>query len=147
MPDSSDPYNLKRFVKAQADIFEQVWAELRDGEKQSHWIWFIFPQIQGLGTSSMARKFAIASRTEAEAYLRHPLLGTRLRKCTALIYAVQGRTIEQILHAPDDMKFRSSLTLFAHATSDNSIFLDALKKYFSGAFDPRTLEQLERSGL
>jgi uncharacterized protein (DUF1810 family) len=112
------------------------------GNKTSHWMWFIFPQVQGLGSSPMARRFAIASLEEAGAYLRHPVLGPRLRECTGLVNAVQGRTIETILGYPDDMKFRSSMTLFARATSDNQVFVDALEKYFGAEFDRLTLERL-----
>ena len=121
---------------------ERVLAELRAGRKTSHWMWFVFPQIQGLGHSPMAQRYAIASRVEAEAYLDHPILGPRLRECTRLVTAVAGRSIEEILGHPDDLKFRSSMTLFAHATADNQIFRDALVKYFGGAEDPRTLERL-----
>ena len=121
---------------------DRVLGELRAGRKTSHWMWFVFPQIQGLGRSSMARQFAIASRAEAEAYLRHPLLGARLRECTRLVTAVEGRDIGEIFGSPDDLKFRSCMTLFAHATTDNRIFLDALARYFGGAEDPLTLERL-----
>ena len=138
----SDPHNLQRFVDAQAPVYEQVKRELGAGNKTSHWMWFIFPQIEGLGVSPMARKYAISSRAEAEAYLSHPLLGARLRECTALVDQVQGKTIEEILGCPDDVKFRSSMTLFAHATADNEVFMDALRKYFGGEFDPLTLEAL-----
>ena len=137
-----DPYDLHRFVQAQQDIYAQAVDELADGHKTSHWMWFVFPQIQGLGRSSMARQFAIASRAEAEAYLRHPLLGARLRECTRLVTAVEGRDIGEIFGSPDDLKFRSCMTLFAHATTDNRIFLDALARYFGGAEDPLTLERL-----
>ena len=105
-------------------------------------MWFVFPQIQGLGHSPMARRFALASRTEAETYLLHSVLGPRLRECTRLVNAVAGRSIEEILGAPDDLKFRSSMTLFAHATADNRIFMDALRKYFGGEYDPLTLARL-----
>ena len=121
---------------------DRVLAELRAGRKTSHWMWFVFPQIQGLGRSPMARQFAIASRAEAEAYLRHPLLGARLRECTRLVTAVEGRDIGEIFGSPDYLKFRSCLTLFEHATTDNRIFLDALARYFGGAEDPLTLERL-----
>ena len=121
---------------------DRVLAELRAGRKTSHWMWFVFPQIQGLGHSPMARQFAIASRAEAKAYLRHPILGARLRECTRLVNAIDGRGIEEIFGSPDDLKFRSSMTLFAHAASDNRIFLDALGKYFGGAEDPLTLQRL-----
>jgi uncharacterized protein (DUF1810 family) len=140
--DMNDPFNLQRFVDAQSPIFDQVCSELRDGAKRSHWMWFIFPQIKGLGASPLARKFAISSREEAEAYLRHPTLGPRLRECTRVINLTEGRSIEQIFGSPDHMKFRSCMTLFAHATTDNQVFMDALQKYFGGKFDPLTLERL-----
>lgn len=142
MPSPSDPFDLQRFVDAQANVYTHVCDELRAGEKQSHWMWFVFPQIEGLGSSPMARKFAIASLAEARAYLQHPVLGPRLRECTRLVNAVRNRSIEDILPAPDDMKFRSSMTLFAHATTDNAIFLEALQKYFAGANDPRTMQRI-----
>lgn len=105
-------------------------------------MWFVFPQINGLGYSQLASKFAISSREEAEAYLKHPILGPRLRECSRLVTLVQGRSINQIFGSPDYLKFRSSMTLFAHATSENQIFRDALQKYFGGEFDPLTLERL-----
>jgi uncharacterized protein (DUF1810 family) len=105
-------------------------------------MWFIFPQIEGLGFSPLARKFAISSLAEAAAYLAHPVLGPRFTECTRLINLVEGRPIEQIFGYPDDLKFRSSMTLFAHATPDNRVFLDALQKYFKGKFDPATLSRL-----
>jgi len=145
MTNASDAYDLERFVHAQAGVFEQVCAELQDGEKQSHWMWFIFPQVQGLGGGPMARKFAISGLDEAAAYLRHPVLGRRLRECTQLVCRVEGRSIEQILRHPDNLKFRSSMTLFAQATADNQLFVDALARYCDGEFDPRTLQQLGRT--
>lgn len=138
----SDPYNLQRFVEAQDPIFAQVRDELRAGRKRTHWMWFVFPQISGLSISPMARRYAISSRAEAEAYLQHPVLGARLRECTRLVTEIEGRTIEEIFGRPDDIKFRSSMTLFAHATSDNKIFTDAIAKYFPNGFDPLTLERL-----
>jgi uncharacterized protein (DUF1810 family) len=138
----NDPYNLQRFVDAQNSVFDHVRAELTEGCKTGHWMWFVFPQIQGLGHSSMAREFAISSRDEAEAYLKHPILGPRLKECVQLVDRVEGRSIHQILGYPDDLKFRSSMTLFAHATPDNQIFEDALKKYFDGEYDPLTLARL-----
>lgn len=138
----NDPYNLQRFVDAQDPIFEHVLRELRAGAKREHWMWFIFPQIKGLGSSPMAQKFAISSREEAAAYLKHPILGPRLRECTRLVTEVEGRTIHQIFGYPDDLKFHSSMTLFAHATSDKEVFNAALKKYFAGEFDRLTLERL-----
>jgi uncharacterized protein (DUF1810 family) len=137
-----DHYNLQRFVEAQDPAFEQVCAELRTGQKRGHWIWFIFPQLRGLGYSEMATKFAISSRDEAEEYLKHPVLGPRLRECTRLVMLVEGRSIDQIFGYPDDVKFRSSMTLFASATSENQIFEDALHKYFAGQPDPLTIERL-----
>lgn len=137
-----DPYHLHRFVDAQNPVFERVCSELRDGEKRGHWMWFIFPQIQGLGHSSIAREFAISSREEAEAYLNHAVLGPRLRECCRLVILVEGHSIREIFGHSDDLKFRSSMTLFAHATSENQIFQDALEKYFGGEPDPLTLERL-----
>jgi uncharacterized protein (DUF1810 family) len=142
MNDRGDPFNLQRFVEAQNPCFERVRSELREGKKRGHWIWFIFPQIKGLGHSPMAEKFAISSRDEAEAYLQHAILGPRLRECTRLVNSVEGRWIEQIFGNPDDMKFRSSMTLFAHATQDNQVFIDALQKYCGGKFDLLTLGRL-----
>jgi uncharacterized protein (DUF1810 family) len=138
----NDPHNLQRFLDAQAPVFEQVCVELRAGRKQRHWIWFIFPQIKGLGYSPTSIKFAISSREEAIAYARHPILGSRLRECTGLVIAVEGRSIEQIFGSPDDLKFRSSMTLFANTCSDNQLFSDALRKYFKGEHDPLTLKHL-----
>jgi uncharacterized protein (DUF1810 family) len=138
----ADPYNLRRFVDAQDAVYERVRAELRSGQKQSHWMWFIFPQIAGLGSSPMAIKFAIASRAETEAYLNHPILGPRLRECTQLVTDVQGRTIEEILGYPDDLKFRSSMTLFASVAAESDDFTHALAKFYSGEFDAATLERL-----
>jgi uncharacterized protein (DUF1810 family) len=140
--DVNDPYNLRRFVDAQDAVFEQVCAELRDGRKRGHWMWFIFPQIEGLGHSALARRFAISSREEAEAYLKHPVLGPRLRECSRLVTLVEKRSIDQIFGYPDDLKFRSSMTLFAHATPENQVFKDALQKYFAAEFDRSTLERL-----
>lgn len=138
----SDPYDLQRFVDAQQAVFDTVRAELRAGQKRSHWMWFIFPQIQGLGSSSMARRFAISSIEEAEAYLEHPVLGARLRECSRLVAEVNGRAIDEIFEYPDDMKFRSSMTLFSRATPENEIFFECLRKYFDGEPDPATLARL-----
>src|SRR5580692_3726230 len=137
-----DPHNLQRFVEAQTPVFEQVCAELRAGCKTGHWMWFVFPQISGLGHSEMARRYAIASRAEAQAYLAHPILGPNLRACTRLVNLVQERSAREIFGSPDDLKFRSSMTLFASATADNQIFKDALQKYFGGELDGLTLEKL-----
>ncbi len=139
---ADDPYDLQRFVAAQNGWFEQACRELREGRKQSHWMWFIFPQLRGLGHSAMAMQYAISSRQEAEAYLRNPILGSRLRRCTQLVMVVEGRSIEQIFEAPDDLKFRSSMTLFANIAGENKVFQDALWKYFAGKPDPWTIERL-----
>jgi uncharacterized protein (DUF1810 family) len=138
-----DPYNLQRFVDAQDPVYDQVRSELEEGHKRTHWMWFVFPQIEGLGHTSMARKFAISSLDEAKAYLQHPVIGARLIECTRLVINTTGRTIEQIFGYPDDLKFRSAMTLFARASTDNSIFEDALRKYFRGEHDRLTLERLE----
>ena len=137
-----DRFNLQRFVEAQNSLYEEVLAELRSGVKRTHWIWFIFPQIEGLGLSATARKFAISSLAEAEGYVKHPVLGPRLRQCTGLVNLVQHRSVEQIFGYPDKLKFRSSMTLFARATADNGIFNEALQKYFEGKPDPCTIERL-----
>jgi uncharacterized protein (DUF1810 family) len=137
-----NPHDLQRFIDAQNPVYEQVCAELRNGTKQGHWMWFIFPQLRGLGYSHMAHKFGISSRQEAEAYLKHPILGSRLRECTGLVNLVEGRSINRIFGSPDDMKFKSSMTLFASVASENQIFKDALEKYFGGEPDPLTVQRL-----
>jgi uncharacterized protein (DUF1810 family) len=142
MTDSADPHDLQRFVDAQNPVIEQVRAELRQGRKQSHWMWFIFPQLRGLGHSPMAAQFGISSRHEADAYLKHPILGPRLGECTQLVNLVEGRSVEAIFGYPDHLKFRSSMTLFANATSENQVFKDALQKYFAGEPDRLTVERL-----
>jgi len=139
---ANDPYDLQRFVDAQSRCFEQVCRELSECRKQSPWMWFIFPQPKGLGHSAMALRYAISSRQEAEAYLRNPILGPRLRHCTQLVMVVEGRSIEEIFEAPDDLKFRSSMTLFASTAAEGKIFKDALQKYFAGKPDPLTIDLL-----
>ncbi|MCJ2122944.1 DUF1810 domain-containing protein [Methylobacterium sp. J-077] len=138
----AEPYHLDRFVAAQEGVYERALAELRAGEKRSHWMWFIFPQIAGLGSSLMAQRYAIGSRDEATAYLAHPVLGPRLRACTEAVNGVTGRSAHAIFGAPDDMKFRSSMTLFARAAPDAPPFAAALAKYFGGEPDPLTLAKL-----
>ena len=135
----TDPFDLKRFVDAQALVYPDVLSELRQGRKQSHWMWFIFPQLAGLGHSAMAQRYALSSRDEALAYLGHGILGPRLRECTVLVNAVEGRTIHEILGSPDDLKFRSSITLFG-AVSSEPEFAAAISKFYGGAPDPKTLE-------
>ena len=137
----TDPFDLQRFLDAQAPIYARVVAELRLGQKQTHWMWFVFPQLAGLGHSAMAQRFAIASREEAEAYLGHGVLGPRLRECTALVTAVEGRTAHEILGSPDDLKFQSSMTLFSAVSSDPE-FSAALAKFYGGRPDQRTLDLL-----
>jgi uncharacterized protein (DUF1810 family) len=137
-----DPYNLRRFVDAQATVYEQVLRELRAGRKTSHWMWFIFPQIAGLGHSPMAQTYAISGRAEAEGYLQHPVLGPRLTECTRLVNRQVGRAIEDILGDIDGLKFRSSMTLFAKVAKDNPIFVEAIQKYYAGNFDELTLAKL-----
>jgi uncharacterized protein (DUF1810 family) len=137
----TDPFGLDRFVRAQNPVFRAVQGELAQGRKQSHWMWFVFPQVAGLGFSTMSQRYAIGSRAEAEAYLAHPVLGPRLIECTRLVLAVEGRTINAILGAPDDAKFRSSMTLFG-AVSDEPVFGEALARYFAGQRDGATLQIL-----
>jgi uncharacterized protein (DUF1810 family) len=139
---SDDPFDLQRFIDAQNPIYADVCDELRRGRKTSHWMWFIFPQIQGLGHSPMATKFAISSLEEAKAYLRHSVLRDRLLECTELVNQVQGRSIHQIFGYPDDMKFRSSMTLFAQADPGVTAFSNAIAKYFGGKSDRATLDLL-----
>jgi uncharacterized protein (DUF1810 family) len=140
---NDDPFHLQRFVAAQQATYAQAHAELAEGEKRSHWMWFIFPQIQGLGSSSMAKRYAITGLAEAKAYLAHPVLGVRLRECTALVNAVNGRTLDQIFGYPDNLKFHSSVTLFAEVeNAPDAVFRQALTKYFDGRPDRQTLDHL-----
>jgi uncharacterized protein (DUF1810 family) len=142
----ADAFDLERFVSAQAAVYPRVVEELQAGEKRSHWIWFIFPQMKGLGHSSQSEYYGIGSLDEAAAYLRHPVLGERLRQCTRLVTQVEGRAISRILGYPDDLKFSSSMTLFARAAEevgfDAAEFNEALKKYFGGEGDPLTMAML-----
>jgi len=139
-----DRYDLSRFVAAQNPVFSQVCAELAAGHKQSHWMWFIFPQLAGLGGSPMAQRYAISSLAEARAYLAHPLLGERLHRCTQLVNRISGRSAQEIFGYPDYLKFRSSMTLFAHAAAGAmEPFSEALARYFAGEEDPLTRELLD----
>ena len=138
---SDDPFDLARFTEAQADTYPQALAELKAGRKESHWIWFVFPQIAGLGASAMNRRYAITSLEEAVAYLAHPELGPRLRECMDAVNALEGRSALQVF-GPDDVKFRSSLTLFHRAAPDEPRFAAALAKYFAGEQDTATLQRL-----
>ena len=137
-----DPFNLQRFVEAQDLVYRSVISELRAGAKHSHWMWFVFPQVVGLGRSATAEMYAIGSLDEAKAYLAHPLLGGRLKECTQLMLDVEGKSARQILGNPDDLKFFSSMTLFAHAAPDEPLFRQALAKYFNRDEDRMTLERL-----
>ena len=143
-----DPYDLERFVAAQAPLYTQVRAELAAGDKRSHWMWFVFPQLRGLGQSAISIRYAIASLDEARAYLAHPLLGARLVECTELVARVEGRTLHRIFGSPDDLKFQSSMTLFAEAAAGDAAraapFDGALAKYCDGERDGRTLALLRR---
>jgi len=144
MTTAPDPYDLQRFVEAQDPVIETVKEELRSGRKRSHWMWFVFPQIAGLGSSEMSRRYAISSRDEAEAYLDHSTLGPRLRECTGIVNAVEARSANDIFGSPDDKKFRSSMTLFDAVADDPTPFRTALDRYYDGDPDRRTLELLER---
>jgi uncharacterized protein (DUF1810 family) len=139
---AEDPFDLDRFVSAQAPVYERVREELSRGRKESHWMWFIFPQVGGLGFSAMAARYGIASLDEAKAYLAHPLLGPRLRECTELMLGNAGRSALGILGPPDDLKFRSSMTLFELAAPGAEVFGQALDTFFAGERDQRTIELL-----
>jgi uncharacterized protein (DUF1810 family) len=136
----SGPFDLERFVAAQDSVWKSVLAELRGGRKRTHWMWFVFPQLRGLGFSSMAHHYGISGRAEAEAYLRHPVLGARLVESTALVNAIEGRTLREIFGTPDDLKFRSSMTLFARVGGEP--FAAALERHCGGEPDPATLRLL-----
>jgi uncharacterized protein (DUF1810 family) len=140
--DTADPFDLRRFVDAQDRVYDTVLGELRNGAKRSHWIWFVFPQLQGLGRSATAQRYGISSLNEARAYLAHPVLGARLRECTSLVAAIDGRSADEIFGWPDNLKVRSSMTLFAHATDDNAAFRAVLDKFYGGEDDPATVELL-----
>lgn len=137
-----DPYDLERFVTAQRDVYPDVLAELRAGRKRTHWMWFIFPQLAGLGHSPTAVHYAIKSRAEAEAYLAHPVLGARLRECTGLVNGHEGVSAYEIFGDPDELKFHSSMTLFAQIDEADDVFSTALNKFFKGETDPATLQRL-----
>jgi uncharacterized protein (DUF1810 family) len=138
----NDRFNLQRFVDAQEPIYERVLRELRTGRKESHWIWFVFPQIAGLGHSPTSVRFALSSLEEASAYLAHPILGPRLRECATIAVEVEGRTAVDVFGSVDAMKFRSSMTLFAKASPEDDVFKQCIDKYFAGAPDPATLARL-----
>jgi uncharacterized protein (DUF1810 family) len=139
---ATDPYNLERFVLAQDPVFRHALSQLQAGAKTGHWMWFIFPQIRGLGHSPTSIEYAISGLGEAQAYLQHQLLGPRLKQCTQAVLQVEGRSAFEIFDSPDDMKFRSSMTLFAQVSPDDDIFTNALQKYFDGVPDRLTLARL-----
>ncbi|MBV6448704.1 DUF1810 domain-containing protein [Nitrosomonas sp.] len=138
----NDPYDLERFVQAQAHDFEIALAEITSGRKRSHWMWYIFPQFAGLGFSAMSQRYAIRSVAEAQAYLNHPMLGPRLMQCCEALLAVTGRSAHEIFDSPDDMKLQSCATLFASVTPADSVFAHVLARYFSGQRDQKTLDLL-----
>jgi uncharacterized protein (DUF1810 family) len=138
----SDTFDLQRFVDAQDGVHERALAELRAGRKRSHWMWFVFPQVEGLGHSSTARRYALSGLEEARAYLAHPVLGPRLVECAGVVAATTGRTAQEVFGSPDDLKLRSSMTLFAQAAPDEPVFRQVLDRYFDGEPDPHTLERL-----
>lgn len=139
----SDPYDLRRFVEAQEGVYPDAVRELRAGRKRSHWMWFVFPQLRGLGRSPMAERYGIGSIEEAKAYASDAVLGARLRECTRAVVEVKGRSVEEIFGFPDDLKFRSCMTLFWRATGEE-IFREALEKYFGGEEDGLTVAGIEK---
>lgn len=140
---ADDPYALNRFVEAQQRTYEQALAEVRSGRKRSHWMWYIFPQVAGLGVSETSRRYAIAGRAEAEAFLKHPLLGPRLQEIAAAALGIEGRSAREIFGTPDDMKLRSCATLFASVAGPGSVFEQLLARYFGGQRDERTLRLMD----
>jgi uncharacterized protein (DUF1810 family) len=140
-----DPYDLQRFVDAQANVFDRALSEIKSGRKRSHWMWFIFPQVEGLGTSSMSKRYAIRSIAAAKAYLAHPLLGPRLLECAEAALAVQTSSALELFGSPDDMKLRSCATLFACVSSEGSVFSQLIDKFFDGKPDERTLQLVGRT--
>jgi uncharacterized protein (DUF1810 family) len=140
---NDDPYNLNRFISAQETTYENVLAELNNGRKRTHWMWFIFPQIDGLGRSATSKHYAIRSEKEALQYLNHPILGARLLKCAETVLAIENRSVAEIFGFPDNLKLKSSMTLFAHISQPGSVFAYVLNKYFGGKQDNKTLELLQ----
>jgi uncharacterized protein (DUF1810 family) len=138
-----DPYNLERFVEAQKSCYERVLKELKAGRKQSHWMWFVFPQLQGLGRSTTARRYAISGPEEAKAYLTHPLLGERLKECVRLLLEVDSRSAIEIFGSPDDLKLRSCMTLFDYVAPEEGVFHKVLDKFYHGEPDSKTLALLD----
>mgnify|MGYP001390796071 CR=1 FL=1 len=141
---NQDKFDLERFVFQQEDSYQFALSEIKAGKKSSHWMWFIFPQIDGLGYSSMARRYSIKSLDEAKAYLEHPILGPRLKECAEALMEIEGKTAEEIFGFPDVLKLKSSMTLFEKAVGENSVFSSVLEKYFNGTRDSLTLDILNR---
>jgi len=139
-----DPFGLSRFISAQEEVYNEVLAELKSGLKRTHWMWFIFPQIDGLGLSPTTQYYAIKSIEEARKYLKHPILGSRLIECTEAVLSIKGRTVSQIFGYPDDFKLKSSMTLFAFVSDPDSVFVRVLDKYFQGERDIKTLQLLDK---
>jgi uncharacterized protein (DUF1810 family) len=139
---SDDPYGLTRFVRAQENVYEQVLAEIRSGTKRTHWMWYIFPQLDGLAFSSTSQHYSIKSAAEAKAYLDHPVLGPRLLECAEAVVRVDGRSVMDIFGSPDDLKLRSCATLFAYVSPPDSVFDRLLRKYYRGGRDGKTLQLL-----
>lgn len=144
MPNADDPGELARFVRAQGDVYEQALAEIRGGHKRTHWMWFVFPQLDGLGSSPTAKLYAIKSAGEAVAYLAHPVLGPRLQECVQALLVLEGKSASDIFGFPDDLKLRSCATLFGTISPPGSIFQRLLEKYFPDGPDPATLRLLKR---
>ncbi len=144
LSDSNDQFELTRFISAQEMVYSRVISELRNGRKRTHWMWFIFPQIDGLGNSSTTKRYAIKSIKEAEQYLNHPILGKRLKECAEAILAIEGRSISEIFGYPDDLKLKSSVTLFSSLADSHPIFSSIIDKYFNGEQDIRTIKILEK---
>ena len=140
---SDDQFDLQRFITAQDNVYRGVIAEIRSGGKKTHWMWFVFPQIDGLGFSTTTKRYSIKSIGEAQQYLQHPVLGKRLRECAEALLMVSGRSIAEIFGAPDDLKLQSSMTLFASVSESGSVFFRVLEKYFKGKQDTKTLRLLE----
>ena len=145
MMNNTDTYNLSRFINAQEGVFESVLAELRNGQKRTHWMWFIFPQIDGLGQSTISRYYSIKSRDEARQYFKHPVLGVRLLKCAELLIAIEAKSASEIFGSPDDQKLKSSMTLFATVADSEAVFVHVLEKYFDGKRDEKTISLLDSS--
>ena len=143
---AADPYNLNRFLSAQEKVYDTAVAELRGGRKRTHWMWFIFPQFEGLAQSATSRHYAVKSRAEAKAYLNHAILGERLRECAEVLLAIENCSVSEIFGYPDDLKLKSSLTLFAQTEHAAPVFAAVLDKYYGGEQDLKTLELLNSVG-